>query len=63
MAKNFLEQAKQAVSQLTNMGNQQDKEKQAQVAQNIIQSSYANSSPEEKQQLQELENQIENHLK
>ncbi len=62
MANNILEQAKQAVSQLANMGNQQDKQKQAQVAQNIIHSAYTNSSPEEKQQLQELENQIENHL-
>ncbi len=62
MANNLLEQAKQAVSQIANMGNNQDKQKQAEVAHNVIQSAYTNSSPEEKQQLQELENQIDNHL-
>jgi hypothetical protein len=61
MANQFLEQAKKAVSQITNMGN--NKEKQANVAHNVIQSSLPEASPEEKQQLQELENHIENKLK
>ncbi|ASN06538.1 DUF3813 family protein [Virgibacillus necropolis] len=57
MQNNLFQQAKQAVSSLTNMqGTASTQEKQA--AHNAIQSAYADCSPEEKQQLQQLEQQL-----
>lgn len=58
MENNLFQQAKKAVSNLTNMqGNASSQEKQA--AHNAIQSAYADCSPEEKQQLQQLEQELQ----
>ncbi|WP_430787707.1 DUF3813 domain-containing protein [Virgibacillus flavescens] len=58
MENNFFQQAKKAVSNLKNtQGNTSDQEKQA--AHNAIQSAYADCSPEEKQQLQQLEQELQ----
>ncbi|WP_099157210.1 DUF3813 family protein [Virgibacillus ndiopensis] len=57
MANNLFQQAKDAVNRLTNTtgaANAQDK----QAAQNAIQAAYTNCSPEEQQQLQQLEQQL-----
>ncbi|ASK60820.1 hypothetical protein CFK37_00660 [Virgibacillus phasianinus] len=63
MENNLFQQAKNAVSSFTNkQGNASEQEKQA--AKNAVQSAYADCSPEEKQQLQQLEQQLKtkNHL-
>lgn len=57
---NLFQQAKDAVNRFTNATqggqvNEQDK----QAAQNAIQAAYNNASAEEKQQLQQLEQQLE----
>ncbi|MCP8615557.1 DUF3813 domain-containing protein [Salirhabdus salicampi] len=65
MANNLLEQARQAVNRVVEMGqnmNQADHQKEIEVAKNVIHSAYAQSSAEEQAELQELEQQIENHL-
>ncbi|WP_404451721.1 DUF3813 family protein [Virgibacillus necropolis] len=57
MPNNLFQQAKNAVSSLANMqGQASQQEKQA--AHNAVQSAYADCSPEEKQQLQQLEQQL-----
>lgn len=57
MENNLFQQAKDAVSNLTNMqGNANAQEKQA--AKNAVQSAYSDCTPEEKQQLQQLEQQL-----
>ncbi|MBO8156255.1 MAG: DUF3813 family protein [Bacillaceae bacterium] len=65
MANRMIEQAREAVNRLTNMGQatDQERERQIAVARNVIQSAYQESTPEEQEQLQQLEQQIENHLK
>lgn len=58
MANNLFQQAKDAMSQFTNNlggSNQQDK----QAVQNAIQAAMSEASPEEKQELQSLQQQLE----
>ncbi|GIO25735.1 DUF3813 family protein [Ornithinibacillus bavariensis] len=58
MANNLFQQAKDAVTQFANNmtgTNEQDK----QAAQNAIQAAMNEATPEEKQQLQQLQNQLE----
>jgi len=60
---NLFQQAKNAIANLTNMqGNANETDQQA--AQNAIQAAYNDATPEEQQQLQQLEQQLkdENHL-
>ncbi|GEN30695.1 hypothetical protein HNQ35_001570 [Cerasibacillus quisquiliarum] len=57
MEKNLFQQAKDLVSNLTNMGGsatEQDK----QAARNAIQAAYKDCTPEERAQLQQLEQQL-----
>ncbi|TCT22437.1 uncharacterized protein DUF3813 [Melghiribacillus thermohalophilus] len=65
MANRMIEQAREAVNRLTNMGqaSNEERERQIAVARNVIQSAYQQSTPEEQEQLEQLERQIENHLK
>lgn len=64
MENNLFQQAKNAVTNLLNMqGDISEQDQQA--AQNAIQSAYNEATPEERQQLQELEQQLKqrNQLK
>ncbi|WP_284139445.1 MULTISPECIES: DUF3813 domain-containing protein [unclassified Virgibacillus] len=55
---NLFQQAKNAVQQMMNMqGNANEQDKQA--AKNAIQAAYNDCTPEEKQHLQQLEQQLE----
>ncbi|MGM8212653.1 DUF3813 family protein [Virgibacillus sp. W0430] len=57
MEKNLFQQARDALMNITNMqGGASENEKQA--AQQAIQAAYNDATPEEKQQLQELEQQL-----
>lgn len=59
MENNLFQQAKNAVSSFTNsQGTSSTQEKQA--AHNAVQAAYSDCSPEEKQQLQQLEQQLKN---
>ncbi|MFZ3579293.1 DUF3813 family protein [Virgibacillus sp. DJP39] len=61
MENNLFQQARQAVSRLTNMqgnGNAGNNEQEKQAAHNAVQAAYADCTPEEKQQLQQLEQQL-----
>lgn len=63
MENNLFQRAKDAINNLMNMqGQANDKDKQA--AQEAINAAYENASPEEQQQLQQLEEHLEdrNHL-
>jgi Sec-independent protein translocase protein TatA len=59
MANNLFQQAKDAVTQFTNNMTGATNEQDKQVAQNAIQAAMSNATPEEKQQLQQLQNQLE----
>lgn len=61
MANKLFQEAREAVQNLTNAATGANQEKQLEVAKNCIQSAYANSSPEQQQQLQQLQQQIEAH--
>nr|WP_085509168.1 DUF3813 family protein [Thalassobacillus devorans] len=58
---NLMQTAKNAVNRITNAGRGQFNEQEKQAAQQAIQSAYADSTPEEKQQLQQLEEQLRRH--
>ncbi|GGH73086.1 hypothetical protein GCM10010978_10590 [Compostibacillus humi] len=58
MPNNLFQQAKDAVTNFLN-GNATEAEKQA--AKNAIQAAYNEATPEEKQHLQQLENQLQQH--
>lgn len=59
MEDNLFQQAKKAISNLTNMQNQGNvTENDNQIAQKAIQAAYENATPEEEQQLQQLEQQL-----
>ncbi|WP_181349159.1 DUF3813 family protein [Thalassobacillus sp. CUG 92003] len=60
MEHNLIENAKQAVNRFTQTRGA-DREREKQTAQHVIQSAYDNCSAEEKQQLQQLEQQLERH--
>lgn len=64
MEKNVFQQAKDALMNLVNM-NQEPNEMEQQSAQEAIDAAYKEATPEEQQQLQELENQLKqkNQLK
>jgi Sec-independent protein translocase protein TatA len=59
MANNLFQQAKDAVTQFTNNMTGATNEQDKQVAQNAIQAAMSNATPEEKQQLQQLQSQLE----
>ncbi|MBM7554064.1 DUF3813 domain-containing protein [Thalassobacillus pellis] len=60
MENNLFQNAKNAVNRFTNArGANRQREKEA--ARQVIQSAYNNCSPEEQQQLQQLEQQLERH--
>ncbi|RLL45051.1 DUF3813 family protein [Oceanobacillus piezotolerans] len=58
MQNNLLQQAMNAVTNMMS-GNASEQDKQA--AQSAIQAAYTNATSEEKQQLQQLENQLKQH--
>ncbi|MFD1850049.1 DUF3813 family protein [Oceanobacillus bengalensis] len=58
MQNNLFQQAKNAVTGFMN-GNASEQDKQA--AQSAIQAAYNDATPEEKQQLQQLEQQLKQH--
>lgn len=63
MERNLFQQAKDALTNLTNMhGNASESEQKA--ADEALQAAYKEASPEEKQQLQELEQKLQqkNHI-
>ncbi|WP_027963920.1 DUF3813 family protein [Halalkalibacillus halophilus] len=60
MENKFLNQAKQAMQSLPGM-NQQDKEKELETIHQCIQSAYEQCSPEEQQELQQLEQELSDH--
>lgn len=64
MEKNVFQQAKDALMNLVNM-NQEPNEMEQQSTQEVIDAAYKEATPEEQQQLQELENQLKqkNQLK
>ncbi|WP_047982455.1 DUF3813 family protein [Ornithinibacillus contaminans] len=59
MQNNLFQQAMDAVSRLTNMNGASEQDKQA--AHNAIQAAITDATPEEKQQLQQLQQQLEQH--
>ncbi|WP_182200054.1 DUF3813 family protein [Paraliobacillus salinarum] len=56
MENHFMQQAKQAIQRLTNGHSMSDKDKQA--ASNAIQSAYSKATPQEQEELQQLEQQL-----
>ncbi|WP_042224613.1 DUF3813 family protein [Oceanobacillus manasiensis] len=61
MENNLFQQAKDAVANMMNMQGNSTSAQDKQAAQNAIQAAYNEASPEEKQQLQQLENQLKQH--
>ncbi|MFD2630348.1 DUF3813 family protein [Oceanobacillus kapialis] len=61
MENNLFQQAKDAVANMMNMQGNSTSAADKQAAQNAIQAAYTEASPEEKQQLQQLENQLRQH--
>ncbi|MEN2767662.1 DUF3813 family protein [Ornithinibacillus xuwenensis] len=59
MQNNLFQQAKDAMSRLTNMNGASEQDQQA--AHNAIQAALTDATPEEKQQLQQLQQQLEQH--
>ena len=65
MKNQFMSQAKQALQNLTNNQGQQNKserQKEIELVQHSIQAAYENATPEEIQQIKELENKLQQHL-
>nr|WP_289038959.1 DUF3813 family protein [uncultured Allobacillus sp.] len=65
MANKWIEQARQAVQNLTNQqthASQEDRQKELELVQHSIQAAYEQSTPEEEDQVRELENQLNKHL-
>ncbi|MFC4559283.1 DUF3813 family protein [Virgibacillus kekensis] len=61
MANKMIEQARNAVNRLTNMRGGQASEQEKQAAQHAIEAAKQDGSPEEQQQVQQLEQQLRNH--
>lgn len=63
MENNLFEQAKDAIANLMNMQREPNQDEQ-QAAQSAIQAAYENATPEETEQLQQLERRLkeQNHL-
>ncbi|MBP2076610.1 MULTISPECIES: DUF3813 family protein [Oceanobacillus] len=59
MQNNLFQQAKDAVSNMMMQGNANSQDKQA--AQNAVQAAYTEATPEERNQLQQLEQQLKQH--
>ncbi|TSJ65535.1 DUF3813 family protein [Allobacillus salarius] len=65
LANKWIEQARQAVQNLTNQqthASQEDRQKELELVQHSIQAAYEQSTPEEEEQVRELENQLNKHL-
>ncbi len=63
MANQWIEQARQAMQNLTNnQSNQADRQKDIELVQHSIQAAYEQSTPEEEEEIRELENKLNKHL-
>ena len=65
LANKWIEQARQAVQSLTNQqthASQEDRQKELELVQHSIQAAYEQSTPDEEEQVRELENQLNKHL-
>ncbi|WP_079709147.1 DUF3813 family protein [Paraliobacillus ryukyuensis] len=59
MANQFMQQARNAIQRFTNGTTMSNEDKQA--ASHAIQAAYAKATPEEQQELQQLEQQLRDH--
>ncbi|MEQ6375458.1 DUF3813 family protein [Bacillaceae bacterium S4-13-58] len=60
MANQLFQEAKEAVSRITNAGGGVS-ENERQIARDVIQAAYQNASSEERQELQQLEQRLQQH--
>lgn len=61
MANQLFQEAKEAVSRITNAGGGGVSENERQIARDVIQAAYQNASSEERQELQQLEQRLQQH--